>query len=161
MKRSNLVCAVCVLSFVIVSGCNSTKKNAPAPASQAQPSQAQPAANAGQANLLFREVVETMNSGGYTYVSLENNGEDLGRHTGYGGQGWEQVACQPGMEMKNLREHSILRLRASSFQADLLRWCDLRKALASLAAEPLRFGQPLASPDASECWFVRISAVSI
>jgi hypothetical protein len=111
MKRSTWVFAVCVLFFVSASGCNSTKKDAPVPASQAQPSQAQPAANAGQAEpSLSGKVVETMNSGGYTYVSLENNGKKT----------WvaipatavkvgQEVTCQPGMEMKNFTSKTLNR----------------------------------------------------
>jgi hypothetical protein len=111
MKRSKLMFAVCVLSFVIVSGCNSTKKDAPAPASQAQPPQAQTAANAGQAEpALSGKVAETMNSGGYTYVLLENNGKKT----------WvaipatavkvgQEVTCQPGMEMKNFTSKTMNR----------------------------------------------------
>jgi predicted small secreted protein len=106
MKRSKLVFALCVLSFVIASGCNSTKKDVPAPASQAQP-----AANAAQAEpTLSGKVVETMNSGGYTYVSLENNGKKM----------WvaipaaavkvgQEVTCQPGMEMKNFTSKTLNR----------------------------------------------------
>jgi hypothetical protein len=106
MKRSKLVFAVCVLFFVSVSGCNSTKKDAPAPASQAQP-----AASTAQADTsLAGKVVETMNSGGYTYVSLENNGKKT----------WvaipatavkvgQEVTCQPGMEMKNFTSKTLNR----------------------------------------------------
>ena len=115
MKRSKLVFAACVLSVVIASGCNSSKKDAPAPAPQAQPSQAQPAANPGQAEpSLSGKVVETMNSGGYTYVLLENNGKKT----------WvaipatavkvgQDVTCQPGMEMKNFTSKTLNRTFAS------------------------------------------------
>jgi hypothetical protein len=115
MKLYTLICSVSVLFFVSVSGCNSTKKDAPAPASQAQPSQAQTAANAGQAEpSLSGKVVETMNSGGYTYVFLENNGQKT----------WvampatavkvgQEVTCQPGMEMKNFTSKTLNRTFAS------------------------------------------------
>ena len=105
MKRSKLVFAVGVLFFVSVSGCNSTKKDAPAP------SQAQPAANTAQADTsLSGKVVETMNSGGYTYVSLEENGRKT----------WvaipatavkvgQMMTCQPGMEMKNFTSKTLNR----------------------------------------------------
>jgi len=105
MKRSQLMFAVCVLFFVIASGCNSTKKDAPAPP------QAQPAASAAPAGIsLSGKVVETMNSGGYTYVSLENNGTKT----------WvavpatavtvgQEVTCQPGMEMKNFTSKTLNR----------------------------------------------------
>ncbi len=106
MKRSKLVFAVCVLFFVIAIGCNSTKKDAPAPASQTQP-----AANTAPAAIsLSGKVVETMNSGGYTYVSLEDNGKKT----------WvaipatavkvgQEVTCQPGMEMKNFTSKTLNR----------------------------------------------------
>jgi hypothetical protein len=109
MKRSTLVFAVCVLFFVGASGC---KKDAPAPASQAQP-----AANTEQAAMsLSGKVVETMNSGGYTYVSLENNGKKT----------WvaipatavkvgQEVKCQPGMEMRNFTSKTMNRTFESIF----------------------------------------------
>ena len=107
MKLSTLVVAVCVLFFVGVSGCNSAKKDAPAPVSQAQP-----AANAAQASAitLSGKVVETMNSGGYTYISLENSGKKT----------WvampatavkvgQMVTCQPGMVMNNFTSKTLNR----------------------------------------------------
>jgi len=105
MKRSKMVFASGFLFFVLVSGCNSTKKDVPAPASQAQP-----AANMAQAEPLSGKVVETMNSGGYTYVSLENGGKKT----------WvavpatvvkvgQMVTCQPGMEMKNFTSKTLNR----------------------------------------------------
>ncbi len=115
MKRSKLVFAACVLSVVIAGGCNSSKKDTPAPAPQVQSSQAQPAANPGQAEpALSGKVVETMNSGGYTYVLLENNGTKT----------WvaipatavkvgQDVTCQPGMEMKNFTSKTLNRTFAS------------------------------------------------
>lgn len=98
MKLSRLVFAVCVLFFISVSGCNSTKKETAAPG----------ASQAGVA--LSGKVAETMNSGGYTYVSLENNGKKT----------WvaipetkvkvgQEVACQPGMEMKNFTSKTMKR----------------------------------------------------
>ena len=104
MKRSTLVFAVCVLFFVSASGCNSTKKDAPAP-------QAQPTVNTAPAGIsLSGKVVETMDSGGYTYVSLEDNGKKT----------WvaipatavkvgQLVTCQPGMEMKNFTSKTLNR----------------------------------------------------
>ena len=105
MKLSRLVVAVCVLFFVSSIGCS--KKDAPAPASQAQP-----AANTAQAPAinLSGKVVETMDSGGYTYVSLENSGKKT----------WvaipaaavkvgQMVTCQPGMEMKNFTSKTLNR----------------------------------------------------
>ncbi len=101
MKRSKLVFAVCVLVLIVVSGC---KKESPAP-------QTQPAADAGQADsLLSGKVVETMNSGGYTYISLENNGKktwvaipETKVKTG------QMVTCQPGGEMKNFTSKTLKR----------------------------------------------------
>jgi hypothetical protein len=111
MKGYTLMFAVCALLFVGASGCNSTKKDAPAPASQAQPSQAQPSAKAAQAEpSLSGKVVETMNSGGYTYVSLENNGKKtwvaLPATAVKVGQ---EVTCQPGMEMRNFTSKTLNR----------------------------------------------------
>jgi len=105
MKRSKLVFAVGALFFVITSGCNSNKKDVPAPAPQAQP-----AANSAVESALSGKVVETMNSGGYTYVSLENGGKKT----------WvaipataikvgQTLACQPGMEMKNFTSKTLNR----------------------------------------------------
>jgi len=103
MKSSKLVFAICVLVFISASGC---KKEAVAPASQAQP-----AADAVQAdNSLSGKVVETMNSGGYTYICLENNGKKT----------WvavpetkvtvgQKVTCQPGGEMNNFTSKTLKR----------------------------------------------------
>ena len=107
MKRFTLVFAVCALFFVVAVGCNRTKTEAPAP---------QPAANMVPAMPLSGKVAETMNSGGYTYVSLENSGQKT----------WvavpqtqvkvgQQVACQPGMEMKNFTSKTLNRTFASIF----------------------------------------------
>ena len=90
MKRLTLVFAVCVLCFVTV-GC---KKEAKAPASQAQP--AGDMAPVGTS--ITGKVVETMNAGGYTYLSVDNNGKKT----------WvaipatpvkvgQMVTCQPGI----------------------------------------------------------------
>jgi hypothetical protein len=105
MKRSKLFFAVCVLFFVSVTGCNSAKKDAPAP------SQAQPAVNTAPAGIsLSGKVVETMDSGGYTYVYVEDNGKKT----------WvaipatvvkvgQLVTCQPGMEMRNFTSKTLNR----------------------------------------------------
>lgn len=107
MKRSTLVFAASVLILVGAGGCNSAKKEAAAPAPQAQP-----AATAAPAtdNALSGKVVETMNSGGYTYVSLENSGKKI----------WvaipeakvkvgQKVTCQPGMVMQNFTSKTLNR----------------------------------------------------
>ena len=105
MKRSTLVFAVCVMFLVIASGCKK-EASAPAPAPQAQP-----AVNTAPAGIaLSGKVAETMNSGGYTYVSLENSGKKT----------WvaipatavkvgQMVTCQPGMEMKNFTSKTLNR----------------------------------------------------
>jgi hypothetical protein len=104
MERFTWIVAVVVLLFVGVTGCS--KKEATAPASQAQP-----AANMAQADSsLTGKVVETMNSGGYTYVCLENNGQKT----------WvavpqtkvavgQMVTCRPGMEMRNFTSKTLQR----------------------------------------------------
>ena len=106
MKRSQLLVTVGVLLLVGVSGCNSAKKDAPAPASQAQPAVHTPQAQ----NAFSGKVVETMNSGGYTYVYLENNGQKtwvaVPASTVTVGQ---MVSCQPGMEMKNFTSKTLNR----------------------------------------------------
>jgi outer membrane lipoprotein-sorting protein len=102
-KRFTVVFAVCFLFLGFSSGC--TKKEAAAPAPQAQP-----AAAMQQAASLSGKVVETMNSGGYTYVNLENNGQKT----------WvampetpvkvgQQVQCRPGMEMRNFTSKTLKR----------------------------------------------------
>jgi len=109
MKRIKFVFAVSVLFVVIASGCNSNKKDVPVPASAPQ---AQPAATMPQppAISLTGKVVETMNSGGYTYVSVENSGKKT----------WvavpatavkvgQVVVCQPGMEMRNFTSKTLNR----------------------------------------------------
>ena len=103
MKRSNVVFAIGVLLLVSASGCNSPKKDVPAPASQSQPAAQDESAPSGK-------VVETMNSGGYTYVSLENSGKKT----------WvaipatavkvgQELTCLPGMEMKNFTSKTLKR----------------------------------------------------
>jgi hypothetical protein len=106
MKRSKLVFAAGVLLLVIVSGCNSAKKDVSVPSSQAQPA----ATMAQDDGSLSGKVVETMNSGGYTYVSLEKNGQ----------KSWvaipaaavkigQELTCLPGMEMKNFKSKTLNR----------------------------------------------------
>lgn len=106
MKRSTLVFAAGVLFLISTGGCNSNRNDAPAPASHEQP-----AANMGQADAsLSGKVVETMNSGGYTYVFLEKNGKktwvavpETAVKVG------QEIACQPGMEMKNFTSKTLNR----------------------------------------------------
>jgi hypothetical protein len=130
MKRSTLVFALSSLVFIGVSGCNSAKKDVPASAPQAQPAatatmapaQAPASAQAPAGDSLSGKVVETMNSGGYTYVYLENNGKKT----------WvavpqtavtvgQMVTCQPGMEMKNFTSKTLNRTFASVYFSGGLR----------------------------------------
>ncbi len=112
MKLSTAVFAACVLFVVGVSGCNSAKKDAPAPQAQPGVSQAQPGVNPAQspAVALSGKVVETMNSGGYTYLCVENAGNKT----------WvaipntpvkvgQMVTCQPGMVMNNFTSKTLNR----------------------------------------------------
>lgn len=116
MNRSTAVFAVCALVFLFAGGCKSPARNdAPAPAPQAQP-----AAAAAQADSsLSGNVVETMNSGGYTYISLENNGKKV----------WvavpqtkvkvgQKVACRPGMVMENFTSKTLNRTFPSIIFSD-------------------------------------------
>ena len=124
MKRSIAVFAAGVLFVIGVSGCNSAKKEAATPAPQAQGAQ-QPAAAPTQAPSmtpapamapaasgisLSGTVVETMNSGGYTYVLIEQNGKKTwiaGPQTTV--KVGQQVTCEPGMEMKNFTSKTLKR----------------------------------------------------
>jgi hypothetical protein len=119
MKRTHLVVAVAVAVLISASGCKSAKNEAAAPAPQA----AQPAAGAAQAgDPLSGKVVETMSSGGYTYVCLENNGIKT----------WvampmtmvkvgQQVTCKPGAEMKNFTSKTLNRTFGSIIFSEGLR----------------------------------------
>jgi hypothetical protein len=118
MKLSNLVVAVSVMLLIGAVGCKSAKQEASAPMSQAQP-----AAGAAQAgDPLSGKVVETMSSGGYTYVSIENGGKRtwvaMPQTTVTVGQ---QVTCKPGMEMKNFTSKTLNRTFASIIFSDGLR----------------------------------------
>ena len=98
MKKFNLAVAVFVVICIGAFGCNSAKTEAPVPASQAQ------------AGAITGKVVETMNSGGYTYVCLENNGVKtwvaLPETKVSVGQ---QLACQPGGAMPNFKSKTLNR----------------------------------------------------
>ena len=109
MKLSPVVVAVCAVVFIGISGCDSTKKEAVAPApTPAVSPQAQPGGDMGQA--LSGKVVETMDAAGYTYVSLEQNGKRtwvaLPQSKVKVGQ---QVTCQPGMVMENFKSKTLNR----------------------------------------------------
>ena len=106
MKLSSVVVAAGVVLLIGVGGCKQAKQEAAAPAPQAQPAGGMGQAGGG----LSGNVVETMDSGGYTYVNLENNGRKM----------WvalpaskvkvgQNVTCQPGMEMKNFTSKTLNR----------------------------------------------------
>jgi hypothetical protein len=111
MKGTYLAVALSVVVLTGVGGCKQAKNESPAPAPQA----ALPAAPAVQAGSgISGKVVETMNSGGYTYVCLESNGKKT----------WvaipatkvtvgQEATCQPGMEMKNFTSKTLNRTFAS------------------------------------------------
>ncbi len=91
---------------ITVSGCKQQAAQvAPAPASQTQPAAPAPAGNA-----LSGKVVETMNSGGYTYVLIESNGQKIwvaGPQTTV--KVGQQVTCQPGAVMRNFTSRTLNR----------------------------------------------------
>ena len=107
MKRSHVVFAAGLLALVIVSGCNKKDAPAPAPASQMQPGEPAVMSPSGK-------VVETMNSGGYTYVCLEKGGTKtwvaLPAMAAKVGQ---EIKCQPGIEMKDFTSKTLNRTFAS------------------------------------------------
>ena len=104
MKRLNLAVAVSIVLLFGMAGCKNAQQQTSAPA----PQQQMKAEDFGSA--LTGKVAETMNSGGYTYICLENNGKKI----------WvampetkvkvgQQVTCQPGMEMKNFTSKTLKR----------------------------------------------------
>ena len=114
MNVFRAVVAVCLVLMVGVVGCK--KKETPAPQSQQMPAGHPPVggAPAGGAPMagsaLSGKVVETMNSGGYTYVNLENGGKrtwvalpDSKVKVG------QQITCQPGMPMQNFKSKTLNR----------------------------------------------------
>ena len=108
MKRTKLVFAIGALCVIIGSGCKWTNEAFSAPAPQVQPSvNKRPPGSNGS---LSGKVVETMNSGGYTYVSLENNGKKtwvaIPQTAVKVGQ---NVTCQPGMVMQNFTSKTMNR----------------------------------------------------
>jgi hypothetical protein len=113
MKLLNTVVAVSVVVLIGVVGCKQAKQEAPAPAPQTQqmPAGHPPTGGATEAGgVLSGKVVETMNSGGYTYVALENKGQktwialpDSKVKVG------QKITCQPGMEMKNFTSKTLNR----------------------------------------------------
>ena len=71
MKRVVTLSVVSIMALSLAVGCSKKETTAPAPESKAAAPAAQPAAAQGMAG----KVAETMNSGGYTYVLVENNGK--------------------------------------------------------------------------------------
>lgn len=106
MKLTYLAVAVSCAVIISAGGCKSAKQETQSPAPQA----AAPAADGS----ISGKVVETMDSGGYTYVCLENGGAKtwvaLPQAKVKVGQ---QVTCQPGMEMKNFTSKTLNRTFAS------------------------------------------------
>jgi hypothetical protein len=101
-----LVFAVSVLTFTGAAGSNAAPKDSPAPLSQTPPA----GIAAQEATLLSGKVVETMNGGGYTYVSIEKNGK----------QAWfavpmteikvgQEVTFRPGTEMGRFTSRALNR----------------------------------------------------
>ncbi len=103
MKRFSVAVAVGVAVLFGIGGCKSAKQetSAPAPQAQEQPQLGDPVSG---------KIVETMNSGGYTYVCLEKNGKKT----------WvampetkvkvgQEVSCQPGMTMPNFTSKTLKR----------------------------------------------------
>lgn len=108
MKRSLVALAVSGLLIIGISGCKSGTKEGAAPA----PSQ--PGAMAPAGDPLSGKVIETMNSGGYTYVCIESSGVKtwvaMPQTTVKVGQ---QISCQPGGVMQNFTSKTLNRTFAS------------------------------------------------
>lgn len=117
MKVVNVVAVAGVVVLIGIAGCKQAKQEAPAPAPQAQqmPAGHPPVAGMSEAGApagggISGKVVETMNSGGYTYVALQSGGKktwvalpDSKVKVG------QQITCQPGMEMKNFTSKTLNR----------------------------------------------------
>ncbi|HEX9022088.1 MAG TPA: DNA-binding protein [Nitrospirota bacterium] len=106
MKRTLIIITVCVLTFVGPGVHASAKKDNSAPAPQTP----QAAKTAGEDSILSGKVVETMNSGGYTYVRLEKNGKKTwaaipAAEVKVG----QELALQPGIEMNNFTSKTLNR----------------------------------------------------
>ena len=118
MKRSYVIFAAGVLLSVAIFGCKN-KQEAPLPP------QTKPAVQEPQAAVSFSgKIVETMNSGGYTFLLIEKNGaktwvaipETKGVAVG------QEVTSQPGTEMKDYYVKSLDRkFESIYFAGGLLR----------------------------------------
>ena len=107
MKRLITVFAVSLVTTLICTGAYaSSKKENPSPTQHSQPS----IKNSGEEAVISGKVVETMNAGGYTYVCIEKKGVKT----------WvavpqtdvkvgQQMAFQPGAEMKNFTSKTLNR----------------------------------------------------
>jgi hypothetical protein len=107
MKRffntAALCAAIAVLASFSVTACNASEKAAPKNAAAAP-------SDGSAGSLLSGKVVETMNSGGYTYVCLEKDGKktwvaapEMKVAVG------QEMAFQPGGEMPNFTSKSLNR----------------------------------------------------
>jgi hypothetical protein len=107
MKRPIIVLAICVLTFVSAGVYASPKQDSPV-----APSQTPPAAKSSQGNspLLSGKITETMDSGGYTYINLDQSGKKkwiaIPRTEVKVGQ---QVTLQPGIEMGSFTSKTLNR----------------------------------------------------
>ena len=109
MNKSLAVVLVSSLAFAIA-GCQKNEVKPQMPAGQpSMQGAASPALKEDTA--LSGKVVETMNSGGYTYVFIEKNGQKT----------WvaipttpvkvgQEITLKPGMEMKNFTSKTLNRL---------------------------------------------------
>jgi hypothetical protein len=106
MKRPLLMFAICVLTFVSAEVYASPKQDSPA-----HPSKTPPAAKSSQGeSMLVGKVAETMESGGYTYINLDQNGKKkwiaIPQTEVKVGQ---QVTLQPGIEMGSFTSKTLNR----------------------------------------------------
>lgn len=156
MKRFIPVLALCVIMFAAVGSFASSKKDNPAPAAKTPTAQ--------EDTKLSGKVVETMNAGGYTYVSLEKNGKKTwaaipATEVKVG----QELALQPGVEMKMFTSKTLNRTFDSIiFSGGLLskpahagenKPADSPHGAAAAAAAPLKPGEKIsvekaAGPDA-------------
>ncbi|QEM66799.1 hypothetical protein FO488_00565 [Geobacter sp. FeAm09] len=111
--RTSTLAAGCslILSAALQTGCATVQKSAgPAPQPSSSPAAAQQPAPEAKPQILSGKVVETMNSGGYTYINLEKDGN----------KNWiaipatqvtvgQEVQLRPGMEMGKFTSSTLKR----------------------------------------------------
>lgn len=110
--RCNAFAAGCSLAFAVAlqAGCATAPKTTSATPQTVQQTQPQTTAQEEQPQVLTGKVVETMNSGGYTYINLESNGKKT----------WvavppmkvevgQEVKLSPGMEMGKFTSSTLKR----------------------------------------------------